>query len=341
VKLSLLPLALPLSLAAQTYYSPAAAASAQGNVNNTLPFAQTAAHYQQVHSASSFNVPAVGILTRMRWRAKATTTAGTADLELFLARSPNAAENASTTFANNEMAGTLVNVFTRKMVNMPSVGPGLWGAPDLTFDTPFIGLANQHLSWRVVIYSNTSTPYTLDCFSDWRFGVPTAYNGCQHPQGTQTAKHNSTFRSPGNVWDLNGYSYLPNTVIPGALMIGNSNSMWGNISLPFDMTPIGAPGCVVVNNPAIVIGGMTISNPTGFMGVPVNTPRDPSMVNQTIYTQFAFIEPGANPLGVFTSQGRVNTPIPSSIEVTRIYSTSSTATSGTLGPDFALPIGIN
>ena len=332
---------LPVSLGAQTYFSPAAAATGTGNVNNTLPFAQQTQHYQQVHSTTSFSSGAVGIITRLRFRSKAATTGGTADMEMFMARCPNAAENASATFASNETTGTVVNVVTRKQVNLQAVGAGVWGAPDLLFDNPFAFVPSLHLSWRVAIHSNTATSNTLDCYSDWRFGTKTVYNGCQHPLGTGPAQHNSTFRSPGNVWDLNGYSYLANVPLPGAVMIGDSNALWGSIPLPYDLGAVGAPGCQIVNNPAVVLSGTTLSNPTGFLGIQIGTPRNPNLVGLAIYTQFLFVDPAANQLGVFTSNGRANYPIPAPVEVTRIYASSPTATAGTLGPDFALPIGLN
>jgi hypothetical protein len=335
----LLAATLSASLAAQTWFSPVTAGTAQGNVNNTLPFAQSTYQYQQVHSASSFAPSVNGVVNRIRFRAKAQTTAGTADLELWMARSPNDAANASATFASNET--NPINVFVRKMVNMPSVGPGQWGAPDLAFDVPFVALPIHHISWRVLIHSNNSTPYTLDCFSDWRFGTPTAYGGCQHPMGTQNATQNVTYRSPGNDWNLNGYSYVPNVAMPGVAMVGASNSTWGSVPLPFDMTAIGAPGCQLVNDPAIMLPGTTLANATGFLGLVVRTPRDPSWIGLTIYTQFAFVDAGANPLGIFTSRGLVNSPIPAPVEITRIYASSVTALQGTVGPDFALPVGLN
>ncbi|MCC6672637.1 MAG: hypothetical protein IT458_16350 [Planctomycetes bacterium] len=303
------------ALAAQAYFSPAAAASGNGNVNNTLPFAQATAQYQQVHSLSSFSSQTATIFTRMRFRAKAATTGGSADLELFMANSPNDAFNASQTFASNETPASLVNVFTRKIVNLPNVGANVWGAPDFAFDTPFPYLGAQHVSWRVVIHTNTSTPYTLDCYSDWRFGTNTPYAGCQHPQGTQTSKHNSTFRSPGQPWDLNGYSYLPNVPLPGAVLIGDNAGSWGGIPLPFDMGAIGAPTCQLVNNIVFTIGGTSGANATGFLGIKMPTPQDNNLIGAVIYTQFVFLDPNANALGAFTSQGKINTSIPAPVGI--------------------------
>src|SRR5262249_21700213 len=152
--------------------------------------------------------------------------------------------NAGPVFANNEVAASLVNVFVRKNFNVQGTGPSQWGSPDLTFDTPFVFLPNQNVVWRLMLYSNSNTAsssYVNDCYSDWRFGVASPYSGCKHPLGTQPATHNSTYRSPGQQWDLNGYSYVPNLALTGAVMIGASNTAWGAIPLPFDMTALGAP----------------------------------------------------------------------------------------------------
>ncbi len=337
---SLVALACPLT--AQAIFSPLAAATGVGNVNNTLPFAQQSYTYQQVHSNYSLSTSTVAIVTRMQFRSKAATTGGSCDLELYMSQSPNDSQDAVPSFAGNVTTGTEINVFTRKTINLPSIPTAnTWGAADLTFDVPYILQPTFHMSWRVVIHSNASTPYTLDCYSDWRNGTPSAFGGCQHPVGTQNATQNTTFRSPGNDWNVNGYSYLPNTVIPGALMIGGSNVAWGSIPLPFDMGTIGAPGCQIVNDPAVVIPGVTGSFPTGFMGVVFPTPNDPSIVGGTIYTQFVFVEAGANAIGLFTSAGRNNVNIPAPVGVTRVYASGTTATTGTVGKQFALPIGLN
>lgn len=336
-------LALPCTLMAQASFSPAAAATGLGNVNNTLPFAQTSYQYQQVHNATSFNVPIAGLVNRMRFRPKAATAGGIADMEMFMALSPKSANTASSTFAGNETASSLVNVFVRKNYNMPIVGANIWGGPDITFDAPFALPPSLDMSWRVVIYSNTtpSTGNTLDCYSDWRFGLSSPFTGCAHPLGTRAAVHNSTYRSPGQPWDLNGYSYLPNVAIPAALFIGDSSGTWGSIPLPYDMGAIGAPGCSIVNNPVAILPGVTLANPTGFLGFSVPTPENPVLVGASLFTQFIFVEAGANALGAFTSNGRVNSPIPGPIEVTRIYASGTTATSGSVGPQFAVPIALN
>ena len=350
VRMRLLPtmvvVALSTAVCAQPYFSPVAAATGLGNVNNTLPFAQNSYTYQQIHDASSFtggSFPAV--IVRMQFRAKGTTnTGGVADLELFMSNSPHPAAHASAVFANNETATSTINVFMRKSYNMPAVNSGGWGGPDFMFDSPFVLLANQNMTWRVVLYSNSATVNTLDCYSDWRNGTSTLYAGCKHPLSTQTpaqSSHNSTFRSPGQPWDLNGYTWVGNLPMPGAVMIGASNALWGAIALPFDMGTIGAPGCMIVNDPAVVIPGVTMALASGFLGFTVPTPPTAALVGQTLYTQFIFAEAGANQLGLFTSRGLVNTPIPAPAGICRIYASGTTATQGTVGPEFAPPIMLN
>ena len=323
-----------------TYISPKAAAVGNGNINNTIPFRQSSVHYQQVHSSNSWTSQKIGPITRLRFRAKATTSGGTLDLDIFMARSPNDAANASATFANNVIASTETLVFSSKTYKLPNVPAGTWGAGDFALSKPFIFIAGKHMSIRMVIRSNTSTSYTLDAFSDWRFG-PRQRNGCKHPQASRAATHSVTYRSPGNIWDLNGWSWLPKA-IPALLTLGGSNTQWGPIKLPLDLTPFGAPGCIVHNDWALVVPGVTMAISSGFIGMKLPTPPDSRLIGMTTHSQYVFLDAGANALGLFTSEGNSQVNIPAPNGVSRIYAIGNpAATSGTLGIEFAVPVALN
>jgi len=325
---------------APKYISPKAAATGNGNTNNTIPFRQSSIHYQQVHSASSWTSQQTGAITRLRFRAKAATTGGTLDLDIYMAQSPNDAAHASATFANNVTAGTETLVFSSKNYNLPNVAAGQWGAGDFALSRPFVFVAGKNISIRMVIRSNTASSYTLDAFSDWRFG-PRQNNGCKHPQASRAATHSVTYRSPGNVWDFNGWSWLPKA-IPAILTVGVSNTQWGPIKLPLDLKPFGAPGCIVHNDWALVVPGVTQPISSGFIGIKITTPADPRLVGMTTYSQYVFLDAGANALGLFTSEGSAQTNIPAPNGISRIYAIGQpTAASGTLGLEFAVPVALN
>lgn len=265
------------------------------------------------------------------------------DLEMYMARSPNNARQASTTFANNVAAGSEINVVMRKSFKMPDflANDNSW-IGTIPFDNPAPFLPGQDMSWRVVIHATTfASNYVMDCFSDWRTGVITSYPGCAYPGGTGNALLNSTYRSPGNVHDFLSYPRFA-TPVPGTPMLftlGNSNSDFSGVPLPFDMTPLGAPGCMLVNNWLIVLVGVTTTST--FVPFYITFPDDPNLVGATYYAQSLFFDPGANALGIWTTNGRINANIPAPVGITRIYANSAAAVSGTVGLDFALPVGLN
>jgi hypothetical protein len=156
----------------------------------------------------------------------------------------------------------------------------------------------------------------------------------------RNALHNSTYRSPGNVSEFLGYPWIPFTPgVIGFLMIGNSASDFGGIPLPFDMTPIGAPGCQIVNN--MLLSFAVAWTTSTFVRVDLTFPDDKSLVGITYFSQYLFFEPAANPLGIYTTNGRSNVSVPAQVGITRIYASGNPgATTGTVGVQFALPVGL-
>jgi hypothetical protein len=88
----------------------------------------------------------------------------------------------------------------------------------------------------------------------------------------------------------------------GLLYLGASRTTFSGIPLPFDLTPIGLPGCMV--NVALdnLIGSTTISGGFGTIGLPL--PTDASLTNAATYWQWLVLDPTAsNPLRMTTSTG--------------------------------------
>jgi hypothetical protein len=88
---------------------------------------------------------------------------------------------------------------------------------------------------------------------------------------------------------------------PAVLCFGTSSTSWNGVSLPFSMTPLGAPGCYLRTNCAI-----SIPLSTGFCGgtsVSVRIPVDPQLIGDTLYSQRLVVDPAANQLGVTSTQG--------------------------------------
>ncbi len=349
---SLLSTALILSLAGPagaqtpTHISPVAAVSGLGNSNNNIPFSWTPTAYQQVHSASSFANSTPTLVTRMRLRMGAgfaNRPSATIDVELYMASSPNDSNAATGNFANN-VTGTEVNVLTRKMVTLPNVPDNSWAVPPFPFDAPFPYLAG-HVSWRAIVWGNSNGnaifTYPLDAW--WNLGASALSGaGCRSANGTNTATHTATIWSPGSTpFVFTGNSYVVAGGLPAILTIGTSATSWGGIPLPFDMTPLGAPGCFIRNSIFTTFGGVTQANASGSAVINVPLPADPSLEGAVFHSQFLFIESGANALGVFASGGLTNT-IGRDHGMTRIYAAGNPmATGGTVGRMFGMAIGLN
>lgn len=85
------------------------------------------------------------------------------------------------------------------------------------------------------------------------------------------------------------------------LNLGFSDQSWGGLPLPFDLAVIGAPGCLLLTDMAESFAALT--GAAGFAEVVVRVPAEPGLVGLEAFTQFVVPDPGANALGLTTSNG--------------------------------------
>ena len=338
------------ALRAQTpaFISPAEATASLGTVNNSIPFASSPNSYQQVHSLGSFSSTVAAPFTKMTFRNATGFTnlpGHTIDVEIFMANSPNDATTASTTYANNVVPASQVNVLVRKMVSLPQIPDNSW-AIVFPFDNIFAFTGTGPISWSASVYGNSNSNmgfrYQLDAWTGQGTNTVTnAVNGCQAAGGTAAATH--TIFAPslklGENVQFTGNSFVPTGGLPAVLTFGVSSSSLGGVPLPFDLTPLGAPGCSIVNDVIALLGGTTMADPNGSVLVQVPLPLDPALVGGVFFTQYLFISPAANALGVFTSNGRRNT-IGVPYGLSRIFSGLG-APSGSRDRFFGLAVGFN
>jgi hypothetical protein len=327
-----------------THISPAVAATTVGYGADNKPFGEPYIAYQQVHSWNSFNNRLPTLVTQMRFRTTLlfNMPGATIDVELFMATSPNDASAASSTFANN-VTGSEVNVFTRKRVLLPSLPDHRWAVAPFPFDNPF-ALLPTHMSWRAVVHGNlsgnTQLIYFLNAYSAT---LASTHNGigCRAGNGTGFSAHYVSGGGVGLTAEYIGDSFVVSGGLPAILTMGTSNRSFHGIPLPFDLTPAGAPGCGLYNNWVALFVGATAAGPNGRATFPVPIPDDPALANTTHYSQFLFLSPAANALGVFTSQGKANAFGPA-VGITSIHAIGNPgATSGILAPQSGVAIGLN
>jgi hypothetical protein len=84
-----------------------------------------------------------------------------------------------------------------------------------------------------------------------------------------------------------------------ALLIGESNTTWGAIPLPFNFGIFGAPLCNLLVSTENVLP--TRSDANGIVSKEVYIPRRPAFVGARVYSQFLVLDIGANPFGLTVS----------------------------------------
>lgn len=111
---------------------------------------------------------------------------------------------------------------------------------------------------------------------------------------------NVGFPTIGQSFDITCTNSIP--FLPTTLYLGFSNTTWNrppNITLPFDMTGIGAPGNT------LYVAGNFLFNATadaaGFSSITLAVPNDPGLLGMDVYVQWYCLDPAANPRGATMS----------------------------------------
>lgn len=90
----------------------------------------------------------------------------------------------------------------------------------------------------------------------------------------------------------------PNNIL--VLVLGFSDALQGSLPLPFDLAPIGAPGCQLLASTDIL--NLTAADSLGHGSFPWAVPT--GFVGFQFFTQWAVLDSGANPFGFAFSEGR-------------------------------------
>jgi len=311
-----------------------------GRTNNSLPFGTgTPLTHQQVHSASSFTAPGPALITDLSMDVSVSSTSASIDVELFMADAPHGADAISSVYANNVVPGTEVRVFSRRQVVLPPAGSA-WSFA-FPLDTPY-SWNGGHLTWRADIYGNNqgnqSQRFALVCYRD-AGSSSSRTNGCQSALGTARAGHWNQVPSLGGTLQCNGESHVAGVALPATLTMGLSNTQWGSLALPVDLGVIGAPGCLITNDIVAQVPTTTLADPTGSVSLSFTVPNTPAIAGQPFHTQYLFLQPGANALGIFTSGG-VDNAIGKPPEISRVYGPIGGAP-WTTQKQFGIAIGLN
>lgn len=90
---------------------------------------------------------------------------------------------------------------------------------------------------------------------------------------------------------------LPAT--PTILMVGVSDQRLFQLPLPFEATPLGAPGCWLYCDHVVMLPGRADGN--GRQSIPVAVPDEPSLIGGRIFSQFFAVDFAVNTAGLTSS----------------------------------------
>lgn len=97
-------------------------------------------------------------------------------------------------------------------------------------------------------------------------------------------------------------SYQLTNVKPGAFVsgqLGFSSTNWGGLPLPFDLTPLQAPGCRIFND--LYLGFSRVASTTGAVTASVPIPNVQGLIGASYHFQWLVVDSGANALGIAVS----------------------------------------
>ncbi|HEX6811297.1 MAG TPA: kelch repeat-containing protein [Planctomycetota bacterium] len=86
---------------------------------------------------------------------------------------------------------------------------------------------------------------------------------------------------------------------PTAMWAGASNTVFGPVTLPLALAPIGMPGCSLYAS--IDASVLTTATPAGQATIVLSVPNQPGLLGFEVHCQGAFFDPLANPFGIATS----------------------------------------
>lgn len=331
VRLPLVPVLFTAALAtAQSQLVlPASHATVDGSTSTNVPFGRSSAvRVQCAYDSMLFS--GAGTITQLAFRLDANVTgAGKAvDCEVHLSTMPAPLVAMSATYAQNRGADDTV-VIPRQVITLAGQTTAALPSPFLPpipLAVPFYYNPQQGpLLLDILVYGQPPGAYTLDatyvCDSPEQAFGPVACAPVGLPLRVESA----------NTQVLWGYPWSVRTLDAPAgslvmLAMGNQESgVWNGLPLPYDLAAMGAPNCFVATDPSAVFFRTSLGDGSALFSFAV--PNVPGLIGTWLRYQAGAIVPGANALGVVTSQGK-KLQICGFEPVARVWGASVTATAG-------------
>ncbi len=209
-----------------------------------------------------------------------------------------------------------MKVMNKKIVDWPAlpkpVTPPAPFTVKFVLDKPFTYKGKAFL----LEFVSTTLPSYPRNYYTWYADAESTYVPGYYPTGGKYKSFGtgcpSTFKAKGiptyigGGWRAWGDSGVSKKKLPALDIVGVSATKWGSQNLPFDLGPLGAPGCKLYTDLVMAFTGFTDPASTkGYVDFrkPL-IPYDNNLVGSEIYDQLVVLDPSFNALGV-----RMSAPI--------------------------------
>ncbi len=325
--------------------SPTQALAAEQNSNNTFPFGSSATHtYMQVHGDLRGKVKTI---TGMNFRrdgtlaANASYTGKTITLQMYFG--PGSYESFGTNYlANYTGARTLVRSGSVAMPGWTAAPPSAPAGFSFRIPTtsPYAWNGAADFLWEI---RTTAMTASNSLYADAVSGTGDTGNGRYSTYGTGCIATGQTSTFAATFGATTSKKANQHTLTLGGLRARANNS----VAFWLAVNSANIPGlCAPIQ---VDLGGWlysagTTSDASGNFTLPVlSWAYNPAWIGFNWYGQAIGFDAGKSPFPLILSTGaRIAMPAPAGIQIGRLYNTSSgSATTGTLGIDYGLVIGLD
>jgi hypothetical protein len=299
---------------------------AMGNNANSFPWGTSNQRFQQPFLGTELATPAAYTALHLRAGTSASTVGGNVSLEIRFGYTTLTHATLTTNYASNMDSGPLTLVYNSTF-NFPpfavNTDPQNFNQISIPFSAPwtYVPAAGRNILMEVLNKNTAAVSQFPDNCSDVTNGTTSRL----YATGTAALTGTST-RNYGPVSGLakagNG-SATPSLTAAGLPIIGQnltirlgaarknavaicpigpSDTLWGALPLPFDMTVVNAPGCGLrASLDGLIIGAVADANGNGQFVLPI--PNSVGLIGIIFYNQWLVFDAPANTLGIVTTNG--------------------------------------
>ena len=294
-------------LAAQGLVLPGSHGGVEGTTATSVPFGRsTPTRVQCVYDSSLF--PAAGQISSIAWRLDGGVSAAAklVDCEIRMSTGLQTLVHTSALFSANRGVDEAV-VLPRQIVQLASQSIGTTPTPFLPpipLTTAFAyDPAQGPLVVEIVVFGQPPGSYSLDatfvCSSPEIAVGPAA---CTPPFGQPLRCASATTQLLwGRPWLAQVLDAAPGSLV--TMVLGTRDSgAWNGFVLPQDLASLGAPGCYLSIDMGAAFFGTALGDGSATFTFAI--PNQPSALGAWLYYQAGAVTPGANALGLITSQAK-------------------------------------